>query len=65
MQKMVDNKKEFMKILENIKPSKNAYEVFSDWLVLAAAALYAWKKDKRVENEYKESGKNLLKRGIR
>jgi len=47
-----DNKKEFLKILENINPSKNAHEVFTDWLVLAAAGLHAWKRDESVEKEY-------------
>jgi len=58
---MLDSKKEFIKILESIKPSKNAYEVFSDWLVLAAAALYAWKRDERVENEYAEVARHYSK----
>ena len=58
---MDDRKKEFMAVLESIKPSKNAYEVFSDWLVLAASTLYAWKNDRRVENEYKETAKNYSK----
>jgi type I restriction-modification system DNA methylase subunit len=53
-----DSKKEFLKILEDINPSVNAHEVFSDWLVLASAALYSWKKDERVEKEYMEVAKN-------
>ena len=59
--KITNRKNEFIKTLESIKPSKNAYEVFSDWLVLASNALYAWKKDKLVENEYKEVAKNYSK----
>jgi type I restriction-modification system DNA methylase subunit len=59
--KVINYKKEFMDILENIKPSKNAYEIFSDWLVIAAAGLYAWKEDKKVEKEYKEVAKNYSK----
>jgi type I restriction-modification system DNA methylase subunit len=44
---------EFIDLLDRIKPSKHRYEVFSDWLILASAALYApWKKDKSVEEEY-------------
>jgi type I restriction-modification system DNA methylase subunit len=53
--------KDFIKILEHIKPSKHAYEVFSDWLILAAASLYSWKKDKAVENEYLEIAKQYTK----
>jgi len=48
---------EFMKILKHLKPSKHTYEVFSDWLVMAAATLYSWKKDERVESEYMEIAK--------
>jgi len=51
----------FIKILDHIKPSKHAYEVFSDWLVLASASLYAWKKDERVEREYTEVAKQYTK----
>jgi len=44
---------EFIDLLDRIKPSKHRFEVFSDWLILASAALYApWKKDKSVEEEY-------------
>jgi Type I restriction-modification system methyltransferase subunit len=56
-----NNRKEFIKILESIKPSKNAYEIFSDWLILAAATLYTWKKDPKVESEYMEIAKNYSK----
>ena len=58
---MNDKKKEFTKILENIKPSKNTYEVFSDWLTLVSATLYTWKKDQKVENEYMEIAKQYSK----
>ena len=47
--------KDFIKVLDNIKPSKNRYEVFGDWLLMAAAALYSWKKNKSVEEEYLQS----------
>jgi type I restriction-modification system DNA methylase subunit len=47
-----DYKKEFISLLENINKSKRASEVFYDWLIMAAAALYSWKKDKDVENDY-------------
>jgi type I restriction-modification system DNA methylase subunit len=52
-----DKHREFVKVLGNIKPSKHTYEVFSDWLVLAAASLYSWKKDQAAENEYMETAK--------
>ncbi|GMO39867.1 MAG: hypothetical protein Pg6C_00540 [Treponemataceae bacterium] len=49
---MKDYHREFIKVLESINPSRHSYEVFSDWLVMAAAALYSWKKDKDIEEEY-------------
>jgi type I restriction-modification system DNA methylase subunit len=49
--------REFIKILESIKPGKHLYETFSDWLVIASASLYSWKKDKAVEEEYAEAAK--------
>jgi len=52
---------DFIKILRHIKPSKHTYEVFSDWLVMAAAALYSWKKDEKTENEYGEIAKQYGK----
>jgi type I restriction-modification system DNA methylase subunit len=53
--------KDFIKILEKLKPSKHAYETFSDWLVMTAATLYSWKKDECVENEYMEIAKQYSK----
>jgi len=53
--------KEFIKLLEHLKPSKHSYEVFSDWLVLASATLYAWKKDEGVESQYAEVAKQYTK----
>jgi type I restriction-modification system DNA methylase subunit len=53
--------KEFLRILDSIKPSKNRHEVFYDWLIMAAASLYVWKKDQKVENEYLEIAKNYTK----
>jgi type I restriction-modification system DNA methylase subunit len=50
--------KDFIKILKNISPAKHEHEVFSDWLILASAALYSWKRDKSVEEEYLEVSKN-------
>jgi len=49
--------KDFIKILDNIKASKHSYEIFSDWLIMIAAALYSWKKDKNVEEEYLQIAK--------
>jgi type I restriction-modification system DNA methylase subunit len=49
---------DFIKILENLSPSKHRHEVFSDWLTLSAAALYTWKNDKAVEEEYLHIAKN-------
>ena len=56
--------KDFIKILHNLKPSKNAYEVFSDWLIMTAATLYAWKKDENVEKEFEEIAKQYTKEEI-
>ena len=49
--------KDFLKILEHLRPSKNAYEIFSDWLIIAAALLYSWKQDAAVEDEYMQTAK--------
>ena len=56
--------KDFVKILESIKSSKNNYEVFNDWLIMSAAALYSWKKDQAVENEYMEIAKQYTKEDL-
>ena len=53
--------KDFINILTKLKPSKHAYEIFSDWLVMAAATLYAWKKDENVEKEFEEIAKHYTK----
>jgi type I restriction-modification system DNA methylase subunit len=50
--------KDFIKILEHLKPSRHSYEVFNDWLIMASAAFYSWKQDKSVEEEYLEVSKN-------
>jgi type I restriction-modification system DNA methylase subunit len=45
--------KDFIQIIEHIRPSKHTYEVFSDWLIMASASLYnVWKKDPAIEEEY-------------
>jgi len=61
MKNIIDEKIKFIKILENINQSKNTHEVFSDWLILAAASLCSWKRDKTVENEYIETAKRYSK----
>jgi type I restriction-modification system DNA methylase subunit len=48
---------EFIKILEHLKSSKHPYEIFNDWLVMASASLYSWKKDQAVEEEYSRVAK--------
>ena len=53
--------KEFINILQHLKPSKHTYEVFSDWLIMAAASLYSYKNDERVESEYMEIAKQYSK----
>jgi type I restriction-modification system DNA methylase subunit len=53
-----EHTKEYIKILNNIKPSRHSYEVFNDWLVMAAASLYSWKKDKTIEEEYLKIAQN-------
>jgi hypothetical protein len=59
---MTQHTKDFIEILNKLKPSKHRYEVFSDWLVMAAASLYApWKKDQAVENEYLEIANQYTK----
>jgi type I restriction-modification system DNA methylase subunit len=50
--------KDFIKLLENVKPSKHSYEVFTDWVTMAAAMLYSWKKDESVEQEYLNAAKD-------
>ena len=57
--------KDFIKVLDSIKPSKNRYEVFSDWLIMSAASLYApWKKCQKTENEYLEIANQYTKEEI-
>ena len=58
---MTQHGKDFINLLGKIKPSKHDYEVFSDWLVMAAASLYAWKKDQAVEEEYMQIVKQYTK----
>lgn len=55
---MNQHAKDFIKILDNLKPSKHRHDVFSDWLIMASAALYSWKKNKTAEDEYLETAKN-------
>ena len=53
--------KDFIDTLNKIKYSKNAYEIFSDWLIMAAASLYSWKRDQKTESEYSEIAKQYTK----
>jgi type I restriction-modification system DNA methylase subunit len=53
--------KDFIKILEHLKPSRHHYEVFGDLLVMAAASLYAYKKDSATEEECLTVAKNYTK----
>ena len=59
---MNQHAKDFIKVMDNIKPSKSRHEVFSDWLIMAAASLYApWKKCQKTENEYLEIANQYTK----
>jgi len=58
---MIPQAENFINILEKIKPSKHTYEIFSDWLVMAAATLYSWKGDRAVEDEYMNIAKQYTK----
>jgi len=49
---MTNHVRDFIKELNQIRYSKNGYELFNDFLTLTAATLYLWKKDKKVEEEY-------------
>jgi len=54
---LTERAQHFLYCLDKIKPYKHRYEVFNDWLILASATLYSWKKDKSVESEYQETAK--------
>jgi type I restriction-modification system DNA methylase subunit len=59
---MNQHAKDFIKVMDSIKPSRNRYEVFSDWLIMAAASLYApWKKCQKTEDEYMEIANQYTK----
>jgi type I restriction-modification system DNA methylase subunit len=53
--------KDFIKIIEHIQPSRHSHEIFSDWLVMASASLYSYKKDAAIEEEYLAVAKNYTK----
>ncbi len=55
---MTRHTQDFIKILEKLCPSRGVHETFSDWLMLAAASLYSWKKDPAAEAEYFQTAKN-------
>jgi type I restriction-modification system DNA methylase subunit len=49
---MTNHVQNFIKLLDTINYSRNRYEVFNDWLILASSSLYSWKNDPKVEEEY-------------
>lgn len=61
---MNGHQEEFVKILEKINPSKSTHEVFSDWLVMASAALYSFKKDASVEKQYADTAAGYTKEDL-
>jgi type I restriction-modification system DNA methylase subunit len=56
--------KKFIKTLENIDHGKNINEIFIDFLIITSAALYSWKKDKKVEEEYLQIVKRYSKEQV-
>jgi type I restriction-modification system DNA methylase subunit len=57
----VNYKRDFLKLLNNITKSKSPSRIFCDWLTMSASALYSWKKNKNVENEYLQISKSYNK----
>lgn len=55
---MNQHAKDFINVLDHLKPSRHRHDVFSDWLGMASATLYSWKKNETVEKEYLEIAKN-------
>ena len=49
---LTSHEQKFIALLDIIKPQKHRFDVYSDWLILASASLYSWKKDKSIEDEY-------------
>jgi type I restriction-modification system DNA methylase subunit len=61
---MTNHVKDFIKILEHLKPSRHNYEVFNDWLIMAASSLYSWKKNTVVEEEYLTVARNYTQKEL-
>jgi type I restriction-modification system DNA methylase subunit len=59
--KEIECRDNFLKFLRNIDHTKRDREIFADWLIMAAAALYSWKKDMKVEEEYLQVAKKYTK----
>jgi type I restriction-modification system DNA methylase subunit len=55
---ILDYSKTFIAKLNGISHSRNSYETFNDFIYLASASLYSWKKDDQVEKEYMDIAKN-------
>jgi type I restriction-modification system DNA methylase subunit len=55
--------KDFIKILEHLKPSRHNYEVFNDWLIMASSSLYSWKKN-TPEEEYLAAARNYTQKEL-
>jgi type I restriction-modification system DNA methylase subunit len=51
----------FLSLLKSIDRSKRESEIFSDLIIMASAALYSWKRDEKVENQYLEKAKGYNK----
>jgi len=59
------HEKDFLGILENIKPSKNSYEVFNDWLIMSSISLYnVYAKDPALEENYLEIANQYKKEEV-
>jgi type I restriction-modification system DNA methylase subunit len=55
---ILDYTKTFIAKLNGISHSRNSYETFNDFIYMASAALYSWKKDEQVEKEYLNIAQN-------
>jgi type I restriction-modification system DNA methylase subunit len=55
---IINYTKTFIDKLNSISYSRNHYEIFNDFIYMAAAALYSWKKDEQAEKEYLSIAKN-------
>jgi type I restriction-modification system DNA methylase subunit len=62
----MDYKNEFTRTLNEITRNghRRPIDVFGDWVTMAASALYNFKKDKNVENEYLNAVKKYQKKEL-